>query len=677
MTDPRELYEPVPGSRKSRIEGTLHRCSGVHVIRSAEQQQPQADGLMRLDVVASSEQPYLRADGWEEPWVEVLGHKPEEVDLSRLKNGAAVFANHDRFSGIGKTPLASIGKVESARLDAGRIRATLAISPREALEDLRKDIELGLVSKISIGYQIQERVLVKAGDRSAAPIYRVTRWQPFEISLVDVPADDTVGVGRTIELADASACRIVDIADPATAGHPQSTESPLCVANAEQTAAAGHPILERTLIMTDHLAAPTQPQTTVHDAVAAERARVAEIAALAEQYKTYLMANEAADAVRNGCSAEQFKDHVLKAIYSRHANSEQVQIGLTPKERRRYSFGRALQASLTGDWSKAGFERECSQAVAQQMGRQAEGFFLPTDMLTRDFNVGTSTEAGNLVATDLRTDLFTDVLRNSLVLGQLGAVVLSGLTSSIAIPRKSTASTIGTLTEIGSQTETAPATAQPSLTPKRVGAFVEVSKQAIIQSAMALETMIRDDLVMGAAVLIENLAINGNGTSPQHAGIRNTTGIGTVVGGTNGLAPAWSHFVDLESACANANAEPDRLAGYLINSKTRGKLKQTQFATNLPMIWQPGAQPLNGYRALVSNNVPSNLTKGTSTTVCSAALFGSDWSMEVIGLFGAPDVTVDPYSKADTGQVKITLNQFADSVVRQPGAFAKIDDLLS
>ena len=95
MTDPRELYEPVPGSRKSRIEGTLHRCSGVHVIRSAEQQQPQADGLMRLDVVASSEQPYLRADGWEEPWVEVLGHKPEEVDLSRLKNGAAVFANHD------------------------------------------------------------------------------------------------------------------------------------------------------------------------------------------------------------------------------------------------------------------------------------------------------------------------------------------------------------------------------------------------------------------------------------------------------------------------------------------------------------------------------------------------------------------------------------------------------
>ena len=109
----------------------------------------------------------------------------------------------------------------------------------------------------------------------------------------------------------------------------------------------------------------------------------------------------------------------------------------------------------------------------------------------------------------------------------------------------------------------------------------------------------------------------------------------------------------------------------------RGNLKQTQFATNLPFIWQNGAQPINGYRAAVTNNVPSNLTKGTSTTVCSATLFGSDWSNVVIGLFGAPDITVDPYSLAATGQVQITLNQFADMQHRQPATTAKIDDLLA
>jgi hypothetical protein len=75
--------------------------------------------------------------------------------------------------------------------------------------------------------------------------------------------------------------------------------------------------------------------------------------------------------------------------------------------------------------------------------------------------------------------------------------------------------------------------------------------------------------------------------------------------------------------------------------------------------------------------LPSNLTKGTATTVCSAAIFASDWSMATIGLFGAPDITVDPYTKADTGQVKITLNQFYDFGIRQPAAFAKTEDLLA
>jgi len=204
-----------------------------------------------------------------------------------------------------------------------------------------------------------------------------------------------------------------------------------------------------------------------------------------------------------------------------------------------------------------------------------------------------------------------------------------------------------------------------------------VSKQALIQSAMSLEDLIRDDLVTGAGVLLEYQCINGAGTGAEIRGLRNVSGIGAVVGGTNGIAPAWSHIVDLESACANANAEPDRVSGYLINTKLRGKLKQTQFATNLPFIWQNGDMPLNGYRAAVTNNVPSNLTKGTSTTVCSSALFSSDWTMTTIGLFGAPDITVDPYSKADTGQVKITLNQFADMQHRLPAAVSKIDDLLA
>jgi len=289
-----------------------------------------------------------------------------------------------------------------------------------------------------------------------------------------------------------------------------------------------------------------------------------------------------------------------------------------------------------------------------------------------------TTEAGNLVQTDVRTDMMADFLRNKLVLGGLGATILTGLTSSLSIPRQATGSTIGTLTEIGSASESNPTVQTLTLQPKRVGAYTEASKQALIQANPSVEQMIRNDLISQALVLFESQAINGTGTAPQHNGIRFTSGIGTApAAGANGLAPAWTHFVDLETACANANAEPDRLAGYLINTRTRGAAKKAQVGTNLPMIWENGPTPINGYRAAVSNNVPSNLTKGTSTTVCSAAIFGSNWSDLIIGFFGGADVTVDPYTKADTGQVKITLNQFADSGVRQPASFATISDLLT
>lgn len=402
------------------------------------------------------------------------------------------------------------------------------------------------------------------------------------------------------------------------------------------------------------------------------------IAALAEQYAKWLQPNDARDAIRGGSmTVDQFRELIMARMESKHTDTSAMHIGMSGGEIKRYSFGRALVASITGDWSKAGLELECSRAVEQIMGRSPEGFFVPFEYMNRDFNVGTAAEAGNLVATNLRGDLYTDALRANMVMGQLGVTYLAGLSGNVDLPRKATPGTLGMLTEIGSASETAPATAKATLSPKRVGAYTEVSKQALIQAAFSLENMIRDDLVTGAAVLIENQCINGAGTGAEIKGLRNVTGIGTVVGGTHGLAPAWSHFVDLESACANANAEPDRFSGYLTNTKVRGKLKQTQFATNLPMIWQNGDQPLNGYRAAVTNNVPSNLTKGTSTTVCSATLFGSDWSMAVIGLFGAPDVTVDPYSKADTGQVKITLNQFVDLQHRQPATVAKIDDLLA
>lgn len=570
----------------------------------------------------SSEAPVERSFG-----IEILEHTEQAVDLSRAKDGLALLLHHD--------PAQPVGMVEKIRLAGNRLRAIVRFFSTEAGTTALTMAREGLRT-LSIGYSIGDAQ--QDGERDGQPVFRVRRWTPLEVSLVALPADATVGLGR-------------------------STEN----------------TFRRVQTMTEETSNRTAKR---------EAERVREIASMGDQYRKYLNTGDVQRALEDGTTAEAFKGLLLDRMETGHTDTTDSHVGLGlglgQKDMQRYSLARAITAQINSDWTKAGFERECSRELERITGRSAEGFYVPGEFWKRDFNVGTTTEAGNLVATDLRSDLFTDALRNALVLARMGVRILPGLTGNVDIPRKATASALAMLTEIGSASETAPTTGKLSLTPKRIGAYVDYSRQALIQSGIALESMLRDDLLASAATLIENQAINGAGTGANVLGIRNYTTIGSTTAGTNGAALAWSHLVDLESACADANASPGMLAGYVTNSKVRAKAKKTQRGTNLDFIIDGDAAPmadgmtrLNGYRAGFTNTVPSNLTKGTSTTVCSGAVFSSDWSMAVLALFGAPDVVVDPYTLSATGQIRVTLNQFFDFGLRQPEAFAIIEDILT
>lgn len=509
-----------------------------------------------------------------------------------------------------------IGVVDGLHLDGKRLRGIVRFGESARADEVFKDVLNGVIRGVSVGYSWTKEV-ARAGRQVTVA------WKPHEVSAVAVPADVNAAFFRS---------------------QPNSRS----LMNTQATDAA------------------------------------AEITALAAQYSKYVGPDDVARAVAERMPVEAFQNLILRKMESGHTSASAPFLDMTRQEASRYSFGRALQALATGDWTRAGFERECSRALEKLTGQTAEGMLLPSMAWARDFNAGTATEAGNLIATDMRGDLFVDALRNSMVLGRLGVRMLPNLTGNVDIPRKSTPSTLAMLSEIGSASETNPQTAKLTLTPRRVSAFVEISKQALIQSGIAVEAMVRDDLLVGAAVLIENQCINGNGTAPNILGIRNYTTIGTTTAGANGASLIWDHLVDLETVCANSNAEPAGLAGYVSNSRVRARAKRTARGTNLDFILPPNATEaadglvkLNGYRFAVTNNIPNNLTKGTSTTVCSSIVFSSDWSMAVLGLFGAPDVVIDPYTLAATGQVRITLNQFVDFGLRQPAAFAKIDDVLT
>lgn len=600
-----------------------------------------------VELAFSSEAPVARYFG-----IEVLDHSVTSCDLSRLNNGGALLDNHNDDEQIG------VIVPGSARIDPDRIgRALVKFSRSKEGEEKFQDVQDGIITNCSVGYQIKQMVETTTTDDSGneETICRVMSWLPLEISLVAIPADTSVGVGRA-----AGADEIETVFERSIKPAPE-----VVTTQPEQ--------ITRIEIMTD---------TARAEGAQAEQKRTADLLALSDSYAKYGARDMVGEFVRSNKSVQEFQNAIMDKMATRHSDAQDLAIGLSDKETQSYSLVRAINASINKDWKNAGLERAASEAVAKRTGMSAEGFFVPVEAFSkmgRGFDAGTAGNAGNLVQTTLMGSEFVDVLRNQLVLNKMGVRVLGGLTSNIAIPRKSVASTISNVTEAAQYTATNPNTTQITLSPKRVGASVPYTKQALIQSSLDVEAMLRDDLAAGIAVMIDNLGLNGSGTAPAPRGLINQSGIGAVVGGTSGAQVAWSHLVGLESACANVNAEPDALAGYILNTKTRGWMKQTQKATYLPYLWdinQPG-QPVNGYRSAVTNNMVSNGTKGTASGITSSLAFSSDWSNFILALFGGLDIVVDPYSLADSGQIKLTANQFIDVALRNPACFAVMTDALT
>ena len=177
------MYKPMSMSKRSHQFSDIcyREAQGAAAIEDKDQR--------KVRVSFSSDQPYLRSSFWEDPWIEVLGHAEDEVDLSRLNNGATVHYNHSR------TREDRLGAVLSASTNGNKTSALIQLSERESIDDIWNDLVKGLIKNVSVGYKIHERVLVKKND-DGPDEYRVTKWEPVEISLVDIPADPTVGIGR-------------------------------------------------------------------------------------------------------------------------------------------------------------------------------------------------------------------------------------------------------------------------------------------------------------------------------------------------------------------------------------------------------------------------------------------------------------------------------------------------
>ena len=579
-----------------------------------------------VELAFASETPYERWWG-----VEILDLAQPSVRLGRLTAGGPLLMDHDSRD--------HIGVIESVQIGTDRVgRAVVRFGKSARAEEVFQDVKDGIRQNVSVGYMIHKAVLVEQNEEQDT--YRVTDWEPFEVSLVSVPADASVGIGRS---ADA--------------------ESPIEFI----------PLQEKQ-IMSD-----INVEEVRAEAVKSEQKRTQEIIAMGEQFKAYGADAVAAECLRNGKSVEETRAAIMTKIGTRALPS--ADIGMTQEEARSFSFVRAIQAAVLikdGKFSQArdigGFELDASDAVAKKMGRESRGFFVPNEVQKRDLLVGTPTAGGNTVATDLLASSFIDLLRNKMAVTGLGAKFLTGLVGQIAIPRQTAGATAYWVAENGAPTESQQAFDQVTMTPKTLGAFTDITRKLLLQSSIDVEGLVRNDLATVIAMAIDLAAINGSGASNQPTGILNTAGIGSVAGGTNGLIPTWGNLVDLESQVAVANADLGAL-GYLTNAKVRGKLKQvSKVSGQNGFIWEDGT--VNGYATGVSNQVPSNLTKGTASGICSAILFGNFADL-IIGQWGNLDIMVDPYTGSTAGTVRVVALQDVDVAVRHAESFAAMKDALT
>ena len=562
----------------------------------------------------ASEEPVERMYG-----NEVLEISERAMDMSRLNTGAPLLFQHDADK--------IVGVVERAYIKGKRGFARVRLANNELGREMQGLISDKIIRNVSFGYKINEL----EADKSTNPVtYRATDFQPFEISLVTVPADfKNVGIGRALS-------------------NNESVETASAVQSKPVRETQMEPNLEKEAAIRA-------------EAKKAQRKEVAEMIALGQRTKNVELAQEF---IGNSRSLEELRTALLEkmGVEEKPINPQDAEIGLTEKETRNFSFIRALKALAHPNDKEAqraaAFEFEVSEAAQAKTGKEARGLLIPADVLgygRRDLTVGTANQGGDLVATDLLSASFIDLLRKALVLQSAGANVLTGLQGMVAIPRQSGGATTYHVAENSNITESQLTVDQVSLQPRTIGALTDYSRRLLLQSSIDVENLVRQDLAQQIAIEIENQAINGVGTESKPLGILNVTGINT----ESGVA-AFSDFVNAEAALGTDNALQGNL-GYLMNSALRGTLKTTEKAsgTNGIFVYE-GDNTINGYSAYVSNSMPD-----------STAVF-ANFSDVMIGLWSGLDIMVDPYTGSAAGTVRVVAMQDYDVAVRHPESICKL-----
>jgi HK97 family phage major capsid protein len=588
-----------------------------------------------LTFSGSSEAPVERWFG-----TEILSHEPSAVRLARAKAGALpLLFNHNRGDAIGMVdsvivnPKTRKTEVEAHFFDTERAR------------EVEKMVDGGL-RNVSLRYEI---FTIEEETKSAR--FTATDWEPLEYSIVTIPADFTVGLGRAQD-EQASPVRLVRSDTPPAQSAEPLKEQQMTTSVVVETPAAG--------------ARADEPKI---GAVEAEKERREAILAIGK-------ANKIDSRVQNrwieeGTPLTKVAGEVLDVMEERGkaAPVSASQVGLSRKETQRYSLFRAIRAmepnASTADREAAAFELECTEQVAKQLGRSAaRSILVPGEVLqrplgeaaTRAMATTPGSKGGYMIGVENMG--FIDILRNRSVAMAMGSRTLSGLTGNVMFPRQTGKPSVtwqgGDGTSITAADQTL---GQLSMTPKTVIAITDVSEQLLRQASPSAEAFIMADLAADVAIDgVDYAVINGTGGA-QPVGIKNTSGITSSQDASSATYAKILAFVSTAGALNAIRGNP----GFVTTTAGAAKLMQVQrFTSTDTPIWEGNMMDgqLVGFNAMSSEQLASgNL------------IFGS-WDEVVIGDWGVLELKLDGGgTRFNQGQIGIRALWMVDVLVRYPTAF--------
>lgn len=629
-------------------KGLVHREFRIDEVREEERE---------IELSFSSEKEVDRFG-----FVEVLEHGKDSVVLDRLNDGAPLLFNHNANE--------YLGTIKQARVDAdNKGRAVVRFGKGGRANEIFEDIKDGILSKVSVGYSIDE---YREERKKNKDYIFVTRWTPFEISIVTLPADNSVGLGRSVNRKNLTKSKMnrEQIITALRALGAQFNENASDAELSKQL---------RSLTADDGGNVPEGGQghrgiSQIHvvqdePSAADERARVKNIMQAGRKYKLTDLAEKA---IEDGKSFEDFRAEAIEAIDKRQNTFTESNepIGLSEREVKQFSLLRALRHLADPADARireqAAFELEVSAAAAEKMKHRSDkgGLVVPIDVLRQPLQrdvvsfgggSGYTANGSNLVDTTLLTSSFVELLRNRTVGMQLGTAI-GGLVGNVDVPKQTAGSSgywIGEDEEAGQEDIDFGSSA---MDPHTAAAYGEITRRMLQQSSLDVEALFRADLIAALSQTIDAAIFYGDGSANSPIGIKHTGGVNSK--DFANVNPTFSELVAMETACDLDNALQENSA-YVADAGFRGHAKTSlKFDGVAGTIWEPG-NTVNGYRTEISNQIAAG-----------DVFFGGFGLDLIIGMWGGLEVTLDPYTHSARGRLRIVTMQDVDVLVRRPESFA-------